>query len=184
LFGARLYPPRSRSPTAIPTAALLYPQPHCYTHSPTAIPTAPLPYPQPHCYTHSPTAIPAAALTLTLWPTLAGVCDLIANLVIARNGYPGIAIAAVYGGPVLNVFIGMGVSMLVGISAHGGDTDYYKVPASTIVIVGAATLAASLLLVFVYVFVHGKISPRVGYALQSLYAAFIVASVTIELVGF
>ena len=38
---------------------------------------------------------------------LLGVCDLVANLVVARNGWPHIAIAAIYGGSILNVLIGM-----------------------------------------------------------------------------
>jgi sodium/potassium/calcium exchanger 6 len=43
-----------------------------------------------------------------------GTCDMVANYLMARAGYPSAAIAAIYAGPMFNLLIGLGVSGLVG----------------------------------------------------------------------
>jgi hypothetical protein len=43
-----------------------------------------------------------------------GTCDLIANYIVSVKGFPKIAVSAVYSGPVLNTYVGLGLSVLVG----------------------------------------------------------------------
>ena len=41
--------------------------------------------------------------------------DLIANYIVAKNGWPHVAISAIYGGSILNVLIGMALASAVGV---------------------------------------------------------------------
>lgn len=56
----------------------------------------------------SPTIL---GLTVLAWGNSTG--DLISNVVIARQGFPQMALAATYGGPLFNLMIGLGVSLIV-----------------------------------------------------------------------
>lgn len=57
------------------------------------------------------TGIPGSVLGLTLlaWGNSSG--DLVTNLAVARAGFPGMAIAGSYGGPLFNVLLGIGLPM-------------------------------------------------------------------------
>lgn len=107
-----------------------------------------------------------------------GTCDLIANWMVASRGFPNIALAAVYGGPVLNTFMGIGISMMVGMAAHGIDN--YAVSNNPVIFAGSATLVLSLVAVAGYVKMYQTISRRVGFALIFLYSCFLVTSVVLE----
>ena len=48
-------------------------------------------------------------LTLLAWGNSAG--DLVTNLAVAKAGFPGMAIAGSYGGPLFNILLGIGLPM-------------------------------------------------------------------------
>lgn len=58
------------------------------------------------------TGIPSSVLGLTLlaWGNSSG--DLVTNLAVAKAGFPGMAIAGSYGGPLFNILLGVGLPML------------------------------------------------------------------------
>lgn len=58
------------------------------------------------------TGIPSSVLGLTLlaWGNSSG--DLVTNLAVAKAGFPGMAIAGSYGGPLFNVLLGIGLPMI------------------------------------------------------------------------
>ncbi|MDP2439185.1 MAG: hypothetical protein Q8P67_25840, partial [archaeon] len=58
-------------------------------------------------------SIPPAILGLTVlaWGNSTG--DLINNLAVARQGYPGMALAAAFGNPMFNILLGFGIPMLI-----------------------------------------------------------------------
>jgi sodium/potassium/calcium exchanger 6 len=49
--------------------------------------------------------------TVLAWGNSIG--DMVADVVMSRAGYPGMAIAATYGGPLFNLLIGLGVAMTI-----------------------------------------------------------------------
>mmetsp|Transcript_11590 Transcript_11590/g.29752 ORF Transcript_11590/g.29752 Transcript_11590/m.29752 type:complete len:569 (+) Transcript_11590:97-1803(+) len=48
-----------------------------------------------------------------------GTCDLVANFLMARAGYPSTAMAAIYAGPMFNLLVGLGLAVIAGNRAYG-----------------------------------------------------------------
>ncbi|CAM9186212.1 unnamed protein product [Discosporangium mesarthrocarpum] len=61
----------------------------------------------------STTSIPSSVLGLTALAWANSVGDMATNLAISRAGYPGMAIAGSYGGPLFNVLVGLGLPLCV-----------------------------------------------------------------------
>lgn len=45
--------------------------------------------------------------------------DLAADVTIARRGYPSMAVAGAYAGPIFNILLGLGIPLSIGIARHG-----------------------------------------------------------------
>lgn len=67
------------------------------------------------------TGIPGSVLGLTLlaWGNSAG--DLVTNLAVAKAGFPGMAIAGSYGGPLFNILLGIGLPMFYSSARYGAQ---------------------------------------------------------------
>ncbi|CAM9943035.1 unnamed protein product, partial [Hapterophycus canaliculatus] len=94
------------------------------------------------------TGIPASVLGLTLlaWGNSSG--DLVTNLAVARAGFPGMAIAGSYGGPLFNILLGVGLPMFYSCARYYPTEAVFELDLSTIftacmvVLVLAGTLPA------------------------------------------
>lgn len=82
-----------------------------------------------------------------------GTCDLIANYLVATKGFPQIALAAVYGGPVLNTYVGLGLAVLIGILSY--PEPYYIIETDIILYVGIGFLMVILLITWCFAMGYG-----------------------------
>jgi len=57
-------------------------------------------------------------MTVLAWGN--SISDMVADVVVARQGYPGMGIAACFGGPMFNMMIGLGASITYYGIVHGG----------------------------------------------------------------
>ncbi|CAM9239518.1 unnamed protein product [Scytosiphon promiscuus] len=78
------------------------------------------------------TGIPGSVLGLTLlaWGNSSG--DLVTNLAVAKAGFPGMAIAGSYGGPLFNVLLGIGLPMFYSSVRYYPTAAVFQLDLSTI----------------------------------------------------
>uniref|UniRef100_A0A7M5XCC0 Sodium/calcium exchanger membrane region domain-containing protein n=4 Tax=Clytia hemisphaerica TaxID=252671 RepID=A0A7M5XCC0_9CNID len=116
-------------------------------------------------------------LTLLAWGNSIG--DFISNLTMARNGAPRMAIAACYGGPLLNMLLGVGISCTISAIRDGGEKSIIR--GSTQYILSAMVLAISLLSAIIILPLHKFMSSKyIGFYLFGLYALYLTLSVLHE----
>ena len=48
-----------------------------------------------------------------------GLADLMANWIVAEHGWPAVAVSAIYGSSVLNLFVGVALIAVVGVTRYG-----------------------------------------------------------------
>jgi sodium/potassium/calcium exchanger 6 len=85
-----------------------------------------------------------AVMGLTVFAIGNSLGDLISNTTIAKMGFPMMALSACFGGPMLNILVGVGISGLVAISSSP-KTDGYHVELSHTLIISGVTLFITLL---------------------------------------
>lgn len=92
-------------------------------------------------------------LGLTVFAFGNSLGDLIANTTIAKMGFPMMALSACFGGPLLNVLVGIGVSGLIVTSSPGNavKNGSYHIEISKTLIISAATLFMTLIITMVMV---------------------------------
>ncbi|KAI6214430.1 Sodium/calcium exchanger protein [Aphelenchoides besseyi] len=119
----------------------------------------------------------ALGITLLAWSNCIG--DLIADLAVARQGFPRMAISAAVGGPLLNLLIGFGLSFLVAI-LQGKTISIPRGELNKIVMILflCVSLISSLVILTVQRF-HAK--RFYAYFLLALYVVFIISALIIEL---
>lgn len=81
-----------------------------------------------------------------------GLSDLVANFVVARNGWPKVALAAVYGSIVMNLLIGIGISGFVGIAKFGTPEKSYPIVFDIQLVAVLSFLTAAFGLLFFFLF--------------------------------
>jgi len=115
------------------------------------------------------------ALTVLAWGNSLG--DTISNIVVAKQGYPEMAVAAVYGGPCMNLLIGLGLSM----TAHCLKNKTFPVVLEPNVIISFVFLLMSILAALLVVSSNRFHSPKIfGFFLLGIYLAFMGVSIMIE----
>lgn len=107
-----------------------------------------------------------------------GTCDLIANYLVAVKGFPVIAVSAVYSGPVLNTYVGLGLAALVGISTYKGP---YKLETDIQLYFGISVLMFGLVVAGTCSIVYGKLTKALGYFLMVVYICFVIGSIALEI---
>lgn len=92
------------------------------------------------------TGIPSSILGLTFLTFGNSSGDLVTNLAVARAGYPGMAIAGSYGGPLFNLLLGIGLPMFWNCVSIYPEPSVFSLDAATIVtaVAGVAVLAGTL----------------------------------------
>jgi Ca2+/Na+ antiporter len=118
-------------------------------------------------------------ITLLAWGNSIG--DAVANMTMARQGFPRMAIGACYGGPLLNILIGVGVSSLYKSIKRRNDGFKFTLYFTQVEFFAAAFLVVTLSVsMLVITFSRYRIFRPVAVCLVLFYIVFLVVSVLAE----
>ena len=136
-----------------------------------------------------------AILGLTIFAVGNSMGDLVADITVARLGYPVMALSACFGGPMLNILLGIGLSgcyMVISRADHRHhkhpDKDLkfkpYKVEVSTTLMVSAVALLVTLCGLLVVVPLNRwMMDRRIGVGLVVLWVVATAGNLGVELSG-
>ncbi|KAL8928272.1 MAG: hypothetical protein Q9208_001982 [Pyrenodesmia sp. 3 TL-2023] len=136
-----------------------------------------------------------AILGLTIFAVGNSLGDLVANITVARLGYPVMALSACFGGPMLNILLGVGLSglyMTIRDGHHKHDRHPerpmlykpYQIEISPTLVISGVTLVVTLLgLLLIVPLNKWKMDRKVGWALIGLWSASTVGNVIVEVMG-
>lgn len=136
-----------------------------------------------------------AILGLTIFAVGNSLGDLVADITVARLGYPVMALSACFGGPMLNILLGIGLSGLY-MTIQGSERSHEKHPGRPVrykpyqievggtLLVSGVTLLVTLAGLLVVVPMRGWwMDRRVGWGLVALWCASTIGNVAVEVVG-
>ncbi|KAK2750121.1 hypothetical protein FQN57_004616 [Myotisia sp. PD_48] len=136
-------------------------------------------------------------LGLTIFAVGNSLGDLVANVTVARLGYPVMALSACFGGPMLNILIGIGVGGLYmtlnSKSQHSSNTlmartlfsnsqTYHLTISKTLLISGATLLVTLVGLLIVIPMNKWRMDRKIGFGLVAIWVVSTVVNVVIEIV--
>jgi sodium/potassium/calcium exchanger 6 len=136
-----------------------------------------------------------AILGLTIFAVGNSLGDLVADITVARLGYPVMALSACFGGPMLNILLGVGISgmyMTVTQANHkhekhpGKAIKYkpYEIEVSGTLLISGLTLLVTLVGLLIFVPLNKWImSRRIGYGLIALWCVSTVVNLAVEFSG-
>ncbi|KAK2002218.1 sodium/calcium exchanger protein [Colletotrichum falcatum] len=139
--------------------------------------------------------ISEALLGLTIFAAGNSVGDLIADITVARLGFPVMALSACFGGPMLNILLGIGIGgvyMMVQAANHrhkkhpDRPLKYlpYEVQIGGTLMISAITLLLTLLALLIIVPMNKWVmSRKIGYGLIVLWTISTIVNVVVELTG-
>ncbi|KIN04183.1 hypothetical protein OIDMADRAFT_159444 [Oidiodendron maius Zn] len=136
-----------------------------------------------------------AILGLTIFAVGNSLGDLVADITVARLGYPVMALSACFGGPMLNILLGIGISGLYMTikeantkrSSHPEKAFRYKpyhIEVSGTLIVSAITLLVTLTGLLITVPLNKwMMSRRIGWGLIVLWSVSTIVNLAVEISG-
>jgi sodium/potassium/calcium exchanger 6 len=136
-----------------------------------------------------------AILGLTIFAVGNSLGDLVADVTVARLGYPVMALSACFGGPMLNILLGIGVSGLYMTmkeanhkhEKHPGKKIKYKpyeIEVSGTLMVSAVTLLVTLIGLLIAVPMNKWVmSRKIGWGLIILWSISTVVNLAVEISG-
>jgi solute carrier family 24 (sodium/potassium/calcium exchanger), member 6 len=136
-----------------------------------------------------------AILGLTIFAVGNSLGDLVADITVARLGYPVMALSACFGGPMLNILLGIGVSGLYITIRHGTKSHHkhpdrpihyrpYEIDVSTTLLISGITLLVTLVGLLVVVPLNGwKMDRKIGWGLICLWSLSTLGNVIVEILG-
>ncbi|KAK4034093.1 Sodium/calcium exchanger protein-domain-containing protein [Parachaetomium inaequale] len=139
--------------------------------------------------------ISEAILGLTVFAVGNSLGDLVADVTVARLGYPVMALAACFGGPMLNILLGVGIGgAWMGISKAkkrqrqnpGSELRYrpYRIRVGGTLTVSAVTVLVTLVVLLVVVPGNGWVmSRRIGWGLIGIWTVGTVVNLVVEMTG-
>lgn len=139
--------------------------------------------------------ISEAILGLTIFAVGNSLGDLVADVTVARLGYPVMALAACFGGPMLNILLGVGIGgAWMGISSankkHKKHPDRplqykpYKIEVGGTLMVSAITVLLTLVFLLIVVPSNNWMMTRkIGYGLIAIWTISTVLNLVFELTG-
>jgi sodium/potassium/calcium exchanger 6 len=137
-----------------------------------------------------------AILGLTIFAVGNSLGDLVADITVARLGFPIMALSACFGGPMLNILLGIGLSgcymtITKGEHRHKKHPDQdlrfnpYHIAVSTTLVISGATLLFTLAGLLVAVPVRKwKMDKVVGWGLVGVWTVSTAANVLVEVLGY
>ncbi|KZF26870.1 hypothetical protein L228DRAFT_258230 [Xylona heveae TC161] len=136
-----------------------------------------------------------AILGLTVFAVGNSLGDLVADITVARLGYPVMALSACFGGPMLNILLGIGLSglyMTIQAGRHRHEkhphrpVKYkpYQIEVSNTLLISAVSLLVTLVGLLVIVPLNKwRLDRRIGWGLIALWCASTIGNVVVEIVG-
>lgn len=136
-----------------------------------------------------------AILGLTIFAVGNSLGDLVADITVARLGFPVMALSACFGGPMLNLLLGIGISgayITITDSNHkhhkhpGRPRKYkpYQIEVSPTLMISGITLLVTLLGLLIAVPLNKWVmSRKIGYGLITLWSISTVLNVVVEVTG-
>ncbi|KAI9627817.1 hypothetical protein KEM48_012017 [Puccinia striiformis f. sp. tritici PST-130] len=120
-------------------------------------------------------------LGLTIFGIGNSLGDLVANVTLAKMGYPVMAFSASFGGPLLNILLGVGLSSSLIMSSTSSSTIHIHTSHS--LLLSTIVLLIVLLFLLVYIPCVQKFSfdKHVGYALIASYCCVFTANLFVEI---
>ena len=129
-------------------------------------------------------AISDAILGLTIFAVGNSLGDLVADITVARLGFPVMALSACFGGPMLNILLGIGGSGLYMTTREKRNGKPYHIEISSTLVISAGTLLLTLLVLAVWVPLNRwRMSRRIGWTLVGIWVASTIANVAVEVTG-
>lgn len=147
-------------------------------------------------------SISDSLLGLTVFAVGNSLGDLVADVTVARLGYPVMALSACFGGPMLNILIGIGVGGLY-MTLHPAQSDStaslglnslvgrtvsaaqkpYEIAVSKSLLISGATLLTTLIGLLIVVPLNGwRMDRKIGLGLIALWSVSTVCNVIVEVV--
>jgi len=136
-----------------------------------------------------------AILGLTIFAVGNSLGDLVADITVARLGYPVMALSACFGGPMLNILLGIGLSGLY-MTIEKGEKSHekhpsrpmrfkpYQIEVSGTLLISGITLLVTLAGLLVVVPLRGWwMDRKVGWGLIILWSLTTIGNVVVEVVG-
>ena len=136
-----------------------------------------------------------AILGLTIFAVGNSLGDLVANITVAKLGYPVMALSACFGGPMLNILLGIGISGLY-MTIQSGEKRHEKHPGKPMkykpyqievggtLLISGITLMVALVGLLIVVPLRGWwMDRKVGLALVILWVVSTVGNVIVEALG-
>lgn len=136
-----------------------------------------------------------AILGLTIFAVGNSLGDLVADITVAKLGFPVMALSACLGGPMLNILLGIGVSGLYITIRHGAKAHDkhphrpikykpYEIEVSTTLLISGITLLVTLVGLLIVVPLNGwKMDRKIGWGLICLWSLSTVGNVIVEVLG-
>ncbi|KAL5001426.1 Sodium/calcium exchanger protein-domain-containing protein [Aspergillus recurvatus] len=129
-------------------------------------------------------------LGLTVFAVGNSLGDLVANITVARLGYPVMALSACFGGPMLNILLGIGLGGLY-MTLHSkkaqtsGAADItYDIAVSKVLVISGATLLTTLVgLLIVVPWNKWRMDRKIGCGLIILWCVSTLSNVIAEIVS-
>ena len=118
-------------------------------------------------------------LGLTVLAIGNSIADLVADVTIAKMGFPNMAIAACFGGPMLNILLGVGVSSLY---YNVMNPESYKLKFTRTLFMSSIGLMVALVASLIYVPMNNwKGSKTYGVGLIAVYGIIMITNLIMEL---
>ncbi|KAL8997158.1 MAG: hypothetical protein Q9169_003485 [Polycauliona sp. 2 TL-2023] len=136
-----------------------------------------------------------AILGLTIFAVGNSLGDLVADITVARLGFPVMALSACFGGPMLNILLGIGISGMYmtireGQHKHDKHPDRpihykpYQLEISPTLVISGVSLVVTLLGLLIFVPLNKwRIDRKVGWSLIALWTASTIGNVVVEVMG-
>ena len=136
-----------------------------------------------------------AILGLTIFAVGNSLGDLVANITVARLGYPVMALSACFGGPMLNILLGIGLSGLYMTITHGNGVHDrhptrpvkyipYELDVGGTLIISGITLLVTLVGLLVAVPLNKwQMDRKIGWGLVILWCCSTVVNLSVEIFG-
>jgi sodium/potassium/calcium exchanger 6 len=137
-----------------------------------------------------------AILGLTIFAVGNSCGDLVADITVAKLGYPVMALSACFGGPMLNILLGIGIGGLY-MTVNKASQKHakhphrpikykpYEIEVSTTLVISGVTLLVTLIGLLIVVPLNGwKMDRKIGFGLILLWSLSTVGNIIVELLGY
>jgi len=123
-----------------------------------------------------------AILGLTAFAAGNSLADLVADVTIARAGYPVMAISACFAGPLLNILLGIGLSGTYLLASGSSlSTPIYHIDLSPTLLSSGVGLFCILVCILIFAIWNGfELGRKMGWSLIAGYGIIMTVNISVE----